>query len=330
MDSRAVYEEELDNKEAASILRLNLSGEDLGMGLLKAVTTGNARRAKAFLRAGADPDYGYSRYGQSRTALHCAAGTGNLAMCELLLNAGADPVVEDERGLTPIDEARNAGYNVVGQLISKHAASDLSTATPTARTALSAMHTPAPPVTQVPRAGRATVPGGGGAAAGGIAGGVRKKRRFGPGKPSAAPSSDSSDTSSGYSAHRNNKSDSNYSNSSEPLPSKVDAQQAVSAFRALADCYADDEQGAVADIAREDQKERAFQVLERMDPRAITLATALIFQEWETEGRKRKSTEMEVQSAHVRGEGGNKADEHANMGVPQSNKENQGGSNCSY
>jgi len=75
----------------------------------------SAEIVKALIFSGADPNtpaVGIPGYDggipQLCTALHVAAGSGNLAAVELLINSGGDPNAKDFNGETPFDKARKA------------------------------------------------------------------------------------------------------------------------------------------------------------------------------------------------------------------------------
>jgi cytohesin len=54
---------------------------------------------------------------EGRTALHEAAGRGNLELARLLLKAGADPQAKDDEGLTPMDWAKKSERLVMVELL---------------------------------------------------------------------------------------------------------------------------------------------------------------------------------------------------------------------
>lgn len=72
----------------------------------------NERKAmvKWLLNHGADPNQITDYLRPMGTALHVAAAYGYPEMAELLLTYGADPTRKDDRGRSPADLARDAGY----------------------------------------------------------------------------------------------------------------------------------------------------------------------------------------------------------------------------
>lgn len=72
-----------------------------------AVSRGHVRCVKALVERGAEKDV---RSHDGRTALHLAAVNGDAEMVALLVEMGADPTVVTDRGMMPVDAARDKGY----------------------------------------------------------------------------------------------------------------------------------------------------------------------------------------------------------------------------
>ncbi|XP_055080074.1 ARF GTPase-activating protein GIT2a isoform X3 [Periophthalmus magnuspinnatus] len=87
------------------------TAKDLSKQLHSSVRTGNLETCLRLLTLGAQANFFHPEKGS--TPLHVAAKAGQVLQAELLTVYGADPGSPDSNGKTPIDYAREAGYNDV-------------------------------------------------------------------------------------------------------------------------------------------------------------------------------------------------------------------------
>ncbi|XP_055017290.1 ARF GTPase-activating protein GIT2a isoform X4 [Boleophthalmus pectinirostris] len=85
------------------------TAKDLSKQLHSSVRTGNLETCLRLLTLGAQANFFHPEKGS--TPLHVAAKAGQVLQAELLTVYGADPGAPDSNGKTPIDYAREAGYN---------------------------------------------------------------------------------------------------------------------------------------------------------------------------------------------------------------------------
>eukprot|EP00727_Mastigamoeba_balamuthi_P010339 m51a1_g5928 hypothetical protein (1698) ;mRNA; f:76007-81482 len=93
--------------------------------LIRAALMGYDGIVAALLKGGAEIDLAMSN---GCTALHVAAGDGNIVVVERLLLAGADPSRKDNSGQTPVDHARSHGHARIVDLFAPDSADGPDTA----------------------------------------------------------------------------------------------------------------------------------------------------------------------------------------------------------
>lgn len=89
------------------------TAKDLSKQLHSSVRTGNLETCLRLLTLGAQANFFHPEKGS--TPLHVAAKAGQALQAELLTVYGADPGAPDSNGKTPIDYAREAGHNDLGE-----------------------------------------------------------------------------------------------------------------------------------------------------------------------------------------------------------------------
>ena len=88
--------------------------------MVAAAASGRAKPLRFLLAAGADPERGDDKTGES--PLHHAAAGGQIEIVTLLLQAGARPDTADHRGFPPLVEAARNGHAEVVRALLKHGA----------------------------------------------------------------------------------------------------------------------------------------------------------------------------------------------------------------
>jgi hypothetical protein len=88
--------------------------------IIEAAEQGDLAKVRALLAEGANPDTRHREWGF--TALHSAAGTGNVELVELLLENGANVNTPDVTGATPLHEAAKRGHLKAAELLLAHGA----------------------------------------------------------------------------------------------------------------------------------------------------------------------------------------------------------------
>ncbi|XP_061655417.1 ARF GTPase-activating protein GIT2-like isoform X2 [Phyllopteryx taeniolatus] len=91
----------------------SVTAKDLSKQLHSSVRTGNLETCLRLLSLGAQANFFHPEKGN--TPLHIAAKAGQLLQAELLAVYGADPGALDSSGKTPIDYARQAGHQELGE-----------------------------------------------------------------------------------------------------------------------------------------------------------------------------------------------------------------------
>lgn len=87
--------------------------------LFHAAIGGNVSLVQTLVERGADVNAG----AELQTALHGAAGFGQIEIARYLLDQGADFMATDHEGRTPLDVAEATGHEAVAELLRNHMAS---------------------------------------------------------------------------------------------------------------------------------------------------------------------------------------------------------------
>ncbi|XP_077163742.1 ARF GTPase-activating protein GIT2 isoform X3 [Paroedura picta] len=91
----------------------SVTAKDLSKQLHSSVRTGNLETCLRLLSLGAQANFFHPEKGN--TPLHVAAKTGQILQAELLAVYGADPGTQDSGGKTPIDYAKQGGYQELAE-----------------------------------------------------------------------------------------------------------------------------------------------------------------------------------------------------------------------